>query len=642
MPLIGKIQITLGIAFVVYCVIMYFVKKPKTKKKGMLLINNVHVIDGNGNVAAGLNVLVKNDRFEKITSQPIEVKNVETIDGTGKVLMPGLIDSHVHIQGLNNQNDADSDAFLESTVPSIFTEKLLPYGITTIKELGAPRHFIYKLKEQLKNGTMVGPEMLVVGPNITAKGGHPAITLGGNNPWMRKELAAEVSTEDEAKAIVEELAKDNIDFLKIVYQGGDYLYYGDTLQLEKLDKKHMQRIIAEGKKRGLKTSAHVAYKEDVRNLLEAGIYGIDHGILDVQIDEADDILKLWKEKGTFFVPTVNAMTYESDPNRLPNSIHNLKVIYDSGIKVAMGTDNMLEAMTGEAVHKELEFYVQAGLTPMQAIVTATRNSAEYLGILERKGTIEVGKEADFILLSKNPLENITNISSIEKVYQRGNKVYPYTEKKSFDVPAYTFSECEIAFTYAGEKDANNQANARTYDLSRLATESVIVHTTKKDGAVWSTEECTVQDNLSLTAWHYVRPEDDTDFTAVLEDGNIALKGKFRGKNVDKSLHLGEGLWYQLGEMNLSAFVKSDLQDICYYSIGTGNNRGAMTLGEFAAKKVEEESVEVNGTNMDCICVEVVLTMFAFAWTGIYWYDKETGLFVKSATKGKEDEAILLV
>lgn len=637
MPLIGKIQIAIGIAFVLVCIIMRFKSRPKTKKKGLLLINNVHIIDGNGTESFQQNVLIKDGRFAKITSEPITIKNVETIDGTNLTLMPGLIDSHVHIQGLNNRSDEESDAFLESTIPSIFTDKLLPYGITTIKELGAPRHFIYKLKEQLKNGKMVGPELLVVGPNITAPGGHPAITLGGNNPWMRKELAAEISTEENAKAIVAELAKDDVDFLKIVYQGGDYLYYGDTLSLEKLDKKYMQLIIEEGKKNGLKTSAHVVYKEDVRDLLEVGIYGIDHGILDVQLDESDDILKLWKDKNAYFVPTVNAMTYEKDPARLPNSIHNLKIIYDSGIKVAMGTDNMLEAMSGETVHKELEFYVQAGLTPMEAIVTATRNSAEYLGILDRKGTIEVGKEADFILLNKNPLENITYISSIDKVYQKGTKVYPYAEHKSFDVPAYEFpANCDL-YNYKDTKCGDT----RTYEIKKQDDNSVIIHTHKTDDTIKVTEECKVQDNLSLTSWKYVRPEDDTDFTAVLDNGNILLKGTFRGKPVNKNLNLGNGLWYQLGEMNLCAFVKSDLEEILYYSIGTGNNRGAMTLGEFAAKKALEEDITMNGTTHHCIRVDVVLTMFAFAWTGYYWFDKETGVFIKSSTKGKEDEAIEL-
>ena len=84
------------------------------------------------------------------------------------------------------------------------------------------------------------------------------------------------------------------------------------------------------------------------------------------------------------------MTYEKDPSRLTHSLHNLKVLYDAGIPIAMGTDNMLENMTGAIEHRELAYYVEAGLSPMEAIVLATRNSAEHLGVADRKGLVREG------------------------------------------------------------------------------------------------------------------------------------------------------------------------------------------------------------------------------------------------------------
>ena len=150
--------------------------------------------------------------------------------------MPGLIDCHVHIQGINNRSAEDSDRFLREQIPQIFTENVLPYGVTTIKDLCAPRHFILKLRNGIKSGRICGPELIVVGPNFTAPDGHPANTLGGNNPWIRKEMSIEVTSPEQVSKGISELKKDGVDFLKFTYQGGDYWYFNRKLHINKLDK----------------------------------------------------------------------------------------------------------------------------------------------------------------------------------------------------------------------------------------------------------------------------------------------------------------------------------------------------------------------------------------------------------------------
>lgn len=189
-PLIGWGQIILGAAIVLFIVFKLLARRRRTKTGGYIL-RDVHIIVGDGSELYHQNVLVKDGLIAQITAQPLVKKHAQVIDGSGKTLMPGLIDCHVHIQGLNNRSDADSDRFLKAEIPEIFKERILPYGVTTVKDLCAPRHFIYKLREQIRTGKIAGPELLAVGPNFTAPDGHPANTLGGNNPWIRKEMAIE-------------------------------------------------------------------------------------------------------------------------------------------------------------------------------------------------------------------------------------------------------------------------------------------------------------------------------------------------------------------------------------------------------------------------------------------------------------------
>lgn len=626
-PLIGLIQMAIGAAIVIFILIKYFTRPGKTRP-GELIIRNVHIIVGDGTELKERDVYIKNGIITDIAESPVIKKNVQIIDGTGKTLMPGLIDSHVHIQGLQNRCDEDSDRFLSETVPEIFKERILPYGITSLKDLGSPRHFIYKLRDKIKSGEISGPELIIVGPNFTAPGGHPAGTLGGDNPWVRRELAAEVTSAEDVQRVIAELKTAGVDFLKITYQGGDYWYFDKKLQIDKPDKDLMEQIIREGKENGLLTTAHVFYKEDVRELLEAGIYGIEHGILDEDIEDDDAIISLWKKSGAHFVPTVNAMTYEKDPARLTHSIHNLKVLHDAGIFIAMGTDNMLETMSGETVHRELQYYVEAGLTPMDAIVMATKNSAEHLGILNRKGTVEKGKEADLVLLEKNPLEDISHLQFIDKVFLKGRTVYSAAKIRSYEIPGFRFPESLSALTYA-------DADGKEEHLMRVDTfneEGKILHEIYRDGQLWASEEHKLESNLSTCTWHYTRSEDKTELHAVREKDTIHMTGAFKGKEVDKKLKIGEGLWYQLMDQAMPAFIRSLQEEILFYSIGTGNNRGAMSLGEFAAQKISEESVETAGKTYNCIKISFVLTMFSWAWTGLYCYDKETGILIQSGEK----------
>ncbi len=624
-PLIGFIQMVIG-AVVVLFVLIKYLGRPKSKKDSFI-IKNVHIITGDKTEKFNQNVYVSKGIIEKISDEPMEIKGVQIIDGEGKTLMPGLIDSHIHIQGMNSRSDEDSDRFLAEKIPEIFSEGVFPYGVTTIKDMCAPRHFAYKLRDMINKGKLTGPELLIVGPNFTTPEGHPANTLGGENPWMRKEMAIEVSSKEDVTNGISELKNAGVDFLKMTYQGGDYLFFGKNVPLKKLDKELMQQIISEGKKNGLNTTAHVFYKEDVRDLLEAGIYGIEHGILDEALTADDDILKLWKNSGARFVPTVNAMTYENDPNRLVNSIHNLKLIYDAGIPVAMGTDTMLEAGTEESVQHELEYYVEAGLTPMQAIELATKNGAEHLGIADRKGLVKEGMEADLILLEKDPAKDISNIRFINKVFAKGKTVYSSNPIASYDIPEYSYPEGVTEIELVSE-----DGSERKVDVSRYSTDNEISVTIFKDGKVYSEEKCKVGKNLSAEKWHYVRACDNTEVTAEKADGYIHLTGTFKGKAQDKTFRIEDGLWYQTMDMAMPAFIASAQEEILFYSIGTGDNRGAMGLGEFAAKKCGEETVELNGKTYKCDKISFVLTQFSWAWTGYYWFDKKTGQMIQSGEK----------
>lgn len=615
------------------------VRNMGARKPAGYVIENVHIITGDGGEAFNKNVLISEGKITQISDEKITLQNAVVVDGNDKTLMPGLIDCHMHIQGTTNKSEAESNEFLKNRLPGqLYT--LLKSGVTTIKELGAPESFIYKLRDKLKSNEILGPNMLIVGPNITAKDGHPAVTLGGDNPWIREQMAEEIENEDQARAAVKRLAANKVDFIKIVVEGGQYTYFDQTINLNTLDIKTIQALIDEAKKYNLKVTAHIAKKDDVLAVLQTDIYGFEHGVTDQYLSEGDEVIKLWKAKGVYYVPTIQVLFGANNKEFPKYAMNNLKLLHSAGVKVAMGTDNMIELLPGNVVHTELKYYVQAGLTEMEALVTATRNAAEYLGILDKTGTVDEGKDADLILLDSDPLADIMNISNINTVFKGGEVVF---SKEASTQPAmgdYAFRTSNFKYT-----DNTLAVCDKTIEKNYAIESGDSSTTVKLDYAnnqdILIKETFTTKNNLETISWSYAKPSDNTDITASVKDDTITLTGIFQGKEVTKTYSLNDLPWMQMSNFNLSSFVNAKQEKISYYAIGT-TGRGMLNLTSFDSEKTGTETIEVNGKSYDCVKITTVMSEYSFIWKGISWHDKDTGVVVKYVTEGKEQNALQLI
>jgi imidazolonepropionase-like amidohydrolase len=270
--------------------------------------------------------------------------------------------------------------------------------------------------------------------------------------------AVAVKTPKEARESVDELIRKKPDLVKV--RVDDFLG-----ARPKMAPDVYQAVIDEAHKNGFRTAAHVVLLDDAKGLLRVGVDYIAHSIRDREVD--DEFIALMKKRHVFYSPTLTrelaVFTYsetpsffsdpfflkEADPaemarmqdpkyqekmrndagakwykDHLAIAMHNLKTLSDAGIVIAMGTDSGggPGRFQGYFEHLELEYETKAGLTPMQALVSATGGAAKALNISNRVGTLEKDKEADFVLLSANPLDDIKNTRSIEQVWIGGVRV----------------------------------------------------------------------------------------------------------------------------------------------------------------------------------------------------------------------------
>ncbi len=352
------------------------------------------------------------------------------IDLKDSWVMPGLIDSHVHITGENGPNDRIK-TFEDTTVDVAFdgatyAMRTLLAGFTTVQDVGGENEAVFGLRDAIARGAVPGPRMRAAGSAVAVTGGH-----GDFNGYAPRVLALFEGKNicngpDDCRRAVRQQVKEGADLIKITATGGVLSNTRAGLEQQFTDDE-MRAIVEAAHSMGRKVTAHAHGKGGIIAALNAGVDSIEHGTY-----TDDEVIALFKEKNAVLVPTVlagatvtgwvnepwlPAASREKAAIIGPILVAMLSQAREGGVTVAFGTD------TGVSKHgenaKELSLMVEAGYSPEEAIRTATVVASQHVEMADQVGTLETGKFADIIAVEGNPLKNINELLDVDFVMKDG-------------------------------------------------------------------------------------------------------------------------------------------------------------------------------------------------------------------------------
>ena len=393
----------------------------------IVALTHATLIDGTG--AAPLKdvtIVMADGRIRAMGPSVRPPSGAAVVDATDKFVVPGIINAHGHVG--------------EDRDPQLRQYAL--YGVTTTTSMAIDPDDIAAFKERQKRGDLRGARILTVKYRFTS----PPLPGSG------------YKTPEEARAKVDEIVAKGADFIKVWVDAQDG-------RSPKLTPEFCAAVFDQARKHGMTTMAHIVEYEDAKKMVELGVNILAHNVRDREIDDA--FIATLKQRNVSVISTLareeamfvygQSPAWIDDPfflkglrggqaaglaakreqqAKMPDVARyekafaidkiNLKKLSDAGVRIALGTDSGGDAnryfIQGFAEHHQMELMIQAGLTPMQVIQAFSKGAAETLRIDKDFGTLAPGKAADLLVLTKNPLDNITNMRSIDAVYLGGRKV----------------------------------------------------------------------------------------------------------------------------------------------------------------------------------------------------------------------------
>jgi len=422
------------------------------------ILKNVTVIDGTGAAPAPNSAIVMTDGKIAWVGPVSSLKapaGATVKDLSGKFVMPGIIDSHVHIGMMHDVTQDEKYETPENVQADL--KQYAAYGVTSVQVLGTDKDFVLDMRNQQRKSRPTMARIFSAGQGSVIKGGYGGL-VGVTNP---------ISTPEEGRKLVDEQAAKGVDFIK--------LWVDDERKTipVKMPPAVSAAIIDEAHKKNLRAVAHIFYLADAKELIREGINGFAHMVRDQPVD--DELLNMMKAKNVWMVSatlsremaySLAIMPWLNDPfftrgvtpgtlialksmdrekavvmgpTRFPGLPYEKKVFFDmdrtliqalenyqamvnAGVETGMGTDSGPNGrFPGFNAHEEMQLEVLAGRTPMDAIKSATSDNARWLGD-NSIGSIAAGKWADLLVLDKNPVEDIHNTETVNSVYIAGNSV----------------------------------------------------------------------------------------------------------------------------------------------------------------------------------------------------------------------------